>query len=300
MPKKIFCLLIMGSLLFSLSGCGKENTKESASEEKGVAYFRKGEYRKALPLLRKSADSGNAAASCYLGVMYRDGKGLDKNTGKSCKWFLKAAEGGHSDAWLATSLCYMTENGLGKNDREAFRWAKKAATGESGMELNDRRILASLLGNRFFTGEGTPVDYAKAAKWYEKAAELGDHRAQGVLAFQYFSGKGVLIDRERAKHWARLAAASPNDMKEFASAILQLLEDPPDMKKAVYWYERSAKRGNPLAQEALAVLYEKGEGVRQNLVRAHQYYRLAAKNGDESMKKALADFEANHSRKQTD
>ena len=115
----------MGSLLFSLSGCGKENTKESASEEKGVAYFRKGEYRKALPLLRKSADSGNAAASCYLGVMYRDGKGLDKNTGKSCKWFLKAAEGGHSDAWLATSLCYTTENGLGKNDREAFRWAKR-------------------------------------------------------------------------------------------------------------------------------------------------------------------------------
>ena len=291
---------MMGCLLFSLSGCGKENAKEPASEEKGLTYYQNGEYRKALPLLRKSADSGNVAASYYLGVMQRDGKGMDKNARKSCEWFLKAAEGGYSDAWLAASLCYTSENGLEKNDREAFRWARKAASVEGSMEPKDRQVLSSLLGNRFFSGEGTQVDYASAAKWYEKAAELGDHRAQGVLAFQYFSGKGVLIDRERAKHWAQLAAAVPNDMKEFASAILQLLEDPPDMKKVVYWYERSAKRGNPLAQEALAVLYEKGEGVRQNLVRAHRYYRLAAKNGDESMKRALADFEMRHTLKKTD
>lgn len=262
-------------------------------------YYRKGDYRKALPLLRKSANSGNSVASYYLGVMQRDGKGMDKSVRKSCEWFLKAAEGGYSDARLAVSLCYTTENGLGKDDREAFKWAKKAAEGEGNMGSEDRRVLSALLGDRYFSGEGTLVDYAKAAGWYEKAAELGDRRAQGILAFQYFSGRGVLIDKERAKYWAQQSMAEPNKMKEFASAIFCLLGDPPDMKKAVYWYEQSAKRGNPLAQEALAVIYEKGEGVRQNLARAHHYYRLAAENGDESMKKALEKFEADRSRKQT-
>lgn len=291
LKKTVFALMAAG-LVCAMAACDKGNGASGGAE--GIAAYEQKEYGKAYPLLEKAAGSGDAAASAYLGMMLRDGSGVARNTRKACASFLTAAKGGYSGAYLPVSLCYSTGKGLEKDGREAFKWAKKAASEEKQMDEKDRRDLAVLLADSYLSGEGTGVDYAEAVSWYEKAAELDDRRAQGILAYLYYAGKGILIDRERAKLWAGKAAASPNPMQELASAIAGRLEDPPDMKKAVYWYERAAKRGNVWAQGELAAIYEKGEGVKPNLAKAQQYYRLAAKNGDDAMKKALADFERRH------
>ena len=44
----------------------------------------------------ESADSGNAEAARYLGIMYLRGKGVEKNLQTSVDWFEKAAKGGDS------------------------------------------------------------------------------------------------------------------------------------------------------------------------------------------------------------
>lgn len=299
MLKSLFSLITLIALCFSLSACQKEKTREADSGEKGVEYYRQGKYRKALPLLKKSADSGNAAALYYLGLMHRQGNGVEKNAGKSCQYFLKAAEGGYPDAYLVTGVCYRKGNGFSRDDREAFKWARKAAdkTGESGTGDEERRTLAVLLGDGYFAGEGTVQDFPKAAKWYEKAAELGDTHSRGMLAFLYCSGKGVLIDREKAKYWADRAVGRKDDMGEYTLGRLSLLAEPPDTKKALYWYGKASAQGNPWAQQALGEMYEEGNGVRRDLARARHYYRLAAKSGMEDMKKALDEFEARHAPK---
>lgn len=296
MRKKIFFLISMIALFFSLTACQKEKAKEILGEEKGVAYYQQKKYRKALPLLKKSADSGNTAALYYLGLMHRQGNGVEKSAGKSCQYFLKAAEGGYKEAYLAAGMCYRTGNGFSRDDREAFRWARKAAdeTGESGMSDENRRELAVLLGDSYFSGNGTVQDFPKAAKWYEKAAELGDTHAQGALAFLYCSGKGVLIDREKAKYWADKAVLRKDDMGEYTLGRLSLLDEPPDVKKAVYWYRKASGQRNPWAQQALGEMYEEGKGVKRNLAKARYYYGLAAKSGIEETKKALAGFEERH------
>ena len=62
------------------------------------------------------------------------------------------------------------------------------------------------LGNLYYLGEGTPQDYAEAAKWYRLVAEQGDASAQNNLGVMYDEGDGVpQADREAVK-WYRKAA----------------------------------------------------------------------------------------------
>lgn len=294
--------MIASSLFLSLLSCEKGKSREIISEKEGVTYYQKGEYEKALPLLRKAADSDNAAAFYYLGLMQREGKGTEKNYGKSCENFRKAAEGGYQNAYLLTGICYRIGDGVKRDDTEAFRWAKKAAdtVDQSRMNNEDKLVLSLFMADRYFAGEGTLQDFSEAAKWYEKAARLGDPRAQGVMAFFTFSGKGVVKDREKTKYWAEKAASQGDSMGEaFLGALFHYRENP-DMKKAILWYEKSAMKNNEVAQYQLGRIYENGTGVKKDLTKAHHYYRLAAKSGKESMIKALADFEARHKLKKTD
>jgi TPR repeat protein len=67
----------------------------------------------------------------------------------------------------------------------------------------------------YYTGEGVPQDYAEAIKWYRKAAEQGDARAQFNLGNMFRTGKGVPQDYVEAHRWLNLAAANyPASEKE--------------------------------------------------------------------------------------
>ena len=49
-----------------------------------------------------------------------------------------------------------------------------------------------------------------------------------------------------------------------------------DYVKAAEWYEKSAEQGYGMAQVSLGTLYHQGKGVAQDLVKAHMWYNLAA------------------------
>lgn len=71
------------------------------------------------------------------------------------------------------------------NAREEFEWYKKAAD----MGLADAY---SLLGRRYLWGEGTSVDYIKAAEYFEKALDAGDESWTSVAKQQLDS---MFMDR---------------------------------------------------------------------------------------------------------
>jgi len=56
-------------------------------------------------------------------------------------------------------------------------------------------------------GSGVKQDYAEAAKWYRKAAERGDARAQYNLGFMYLNGTGVPQDYAEAEKWYKSRGA---------------------------------------------------------------------------------------------
>ncbi len=56
-------------------------------------------------------------------------------------------------------------------------------------------------------GLGVTQDYAKAVKWYRKAAEQGNAGAQYNLGVMYGKGQGVPQDYAKAHMWYNLAAS---------------------------------------------------------------------------------------------
>ena len=58
-------------------------------------------------------------------------------------------------------------------------------------------------------------------------------------------------------------------------------------KKAVYWYEKSAKHGDAQAQNNLGLCYALGYGVSKDIKKAKYWLQKAADQGNENAKKAL-------------
>jgi TPR repeat protein len=101
------------------------------------------------------------------------------------------------------------------------------------------------LGLFYRLGWGRPVDDAKAAVWFEKAA------SNGIPAAQHF----------HAEFLASKGAGSPN------------------LKQAAEWFERAANNGHYGSWMALSDLYLSGTGVPKSAEKAFRYAKAAAKHG---------------------
>ena len=67
-------------------------------------------------------------------------------------------------------------------------------------------LLKSGLAALYADGLGVPRDYAEALKWFRRAADQGNARAQFNIGTIYFYGQGVPQAHADAVKWFRLAA----------------------------------------------------------------------------------------------
>ncbi|MGB2598991.1 MAG: tetratricopeptide repeat protein [Candidatus Omnitrophota bacterium] len=67
---------------------------------------------------------------------------------------------------------------------------------------------------------------------------------------------------------------------------------PQDYTKAIKWYRKAAKGGYLAAMRNLGGMYASGEGVTQNLGEASKWYRAAAEQGDHAARHKIAQFYA--------
>lgn len=93
---------------------------------------------------------------------------------------------------------------------------------------------------------GSKPDYAEAAKWIRKAAEMGDPQAKKLLGLLYWTGRGV----------------------------------PKDVNEAVNWFREAAEAGDAEAMRNLAIAYDTGVGVKKSAAEATRWLRRAAEAGD--------------------
>jgi TPR repeat protein len=66
--------------------------------EDGMAAYNRGDYVPAIKLLRPMAQAGNAKAQSVMGVMYRKGQGVARNSARAFMWFSLAAARGDAKA----------------------------------------------------------------------------------------------------------------------------------------------------------------------------------------------------------
>jgi TPR repeat protein len=70
--------------------------------EDGMAAYNRGDYVPASRVFRSLAEQGNAKAQTVLGLMYRRGEGVSRNSVRAFLWFSRAAARG--DARAKTEL----------------------------------------------------------------------------------------------------------------------------------------------------------------------------------------------------
>ena len=78
----------------------------SAGLKEGVEAYNAGAYRTAMRELLPLAENGDAGAQHYLGVMYANGLGVQKNYPLAASWFKKAAQQGNPKAQHSLALMY--------------------------------------------------------------------------------------------------------------------------------------------------------------------------------------------------
>jgi TPR repeat protein len=155
---------------------------------------------KVVRLWEGAAEQGHASAQCNLGVMYKNGHGVDVNYKKAIKWYEKAAKQGYVDAQYNLGAMYENGQGVDVNYKKAIEWYEKAAEqGDADAQNN--------LGVIYKEGQGVDVNYKKAIDWYEKAAEQGHADAQYNLALMYMNGQGLDQSDSMAMRWFASAAA---------------------------------------------------------------------------------------------
>lgn len=152
---------------------------DKAEVDSGIALVEKGEYEKAFRLFQRLAKEGDAEAQHNLAMLYRAGKGTEKNLELSALWFRKAADQGIADAQYYLGHMYASGEGLEQNTQYAFIWYRMAAENGQGMaQIN--------LGVMYANGVGTAQDVEQAYLWFHVAA------AQGYKAA--FENKRIIED----------------------------------------------------------------------------------------------------------
>ncbi len=203
---------------------GNESAKHKLQEIGGsndlslneaVQEFNKDNYKLAFDEFTKLANNGNAKASAYLGLIYEEGSGVNKDQAESFKWYKRSVEQGDFGSASKLAYIYLEQ----KDHKEAFNWLEKSAkSGDPGAEFRlglmydngpnvKNRVILSYddIRIKFLTPwefKYIDTDVVKSEKkahiWYLKSAVKGNEKAKFALAWQYEHGRGTVSDINKA------------------------------------------------------------------------------------------------------
>ena len=176
--------------------------------------------------------------------------------------------------YLIMILFFATASGVFAQTTNIVTLMLKAKSGEAEAQ--------NALGEAYYDGKGVTENLTEAVKWFTKAAEQENAKAEYNLGNCYYYGNGVQYrDRGEAVKWYTKAAEqgyteAQNDLGycyEFGEGVDK------NLKEAVKWYTKAAEQGLPLAQCNLGACYENGDWVEKNLEEAVKWYTKAANQG---------------------
>lgn len=156
-------------------------------------YHNSKQYKEALAYYFRSAELESAAAMDMVGVYYRDGLYVKKDTAKAAKWFNRAIEKNFRCSYCNLGMLYNKGDGVEKNINRAIELLQHASDLQLGVASHNLATIYHL--NNDFR------DVSKAAYYYKLAIEQGYSSATTLnnLATLYMNGEGVELDYNKAQ-----------------------------------------------------------------------------------------------------
>ncbi len=136
--------------------------------EQGIAEQKKGNWELSFALLKHSAEKGYGRAQHELGVLYKNGQGIEKDEDQAAYWFGKAAEGGEHTA---------------KNDlEEAYEKGKEGLSETVKAAGEGYESAKKNLGEYYEEGKESVKESSKdAASWTRETFDKGIDGVQRFL-----------------------------------------------------------------------------------------------------------------------
>jgi len=133
---------------------------------------------KAVELLTKLANEGNALAQFRLGDLYYHGHSVAEDENMAIYWWKKSATSGNAEAMYQIAHAYLFGGTAAKSvadpDREAAIWYFQAASA-------GHAEAAYTLGLLFLAGKGVVEDRDEAIRWFRSASNKGHAEARKAL-----------------------------------------------------------------------------------------------------------------------
>ena len=252
----------------------KEEVKQSLIDlDQGEGFYDKKDYANALIYFKRAANLNNSIALYYLGFMYDMGYGVPKDYKKAFKYYKQSADLGYVLGINNLGVLYYYGLGVKKDLNTACLLYEKAVkAGESSVAFRN-------LGMCYEDGRGNfEKNINKAIKCYEKSVDLGSEEAVYDLAAVYEEIKdykkslALLKQASQSKNYIikRKSLYAVGDMYNKGHGV------PKDYKKAVEYFNKSAKFEYSYSYNKLGIMYEDGKGVKKDYVKALFNYNKAA------------------------
>jgi len=164
-------------------------------------------------------------------------------------------------------------------------FASAALWFEKAADLGDEKSYY-LVGECYILGKGVPHDAATGVKYLEKAVEVGDPRALDLLGFCYTKGQGVDQDFGKARELYSKAVGLGhlNSMANLGVLYMTGRGGEAEPGAAVELFRRGSEAGNMNCMFFYANCLENGHGISQDESEAMTWYRKAARMGEPKAK----------------
>jgi TPR repeat protein len=175
-----------------------------AGLSEGYWAFRIGDFERARIELSPLAAGGDGIAAYYLGLMYWEGKGVERDPAAAVSWISRAAQSGQSEAQLTLATAYALGEGAPRDYQLAAKWMAEAAErGNSDAQY--------YLGLYYRDGKGIVQSDVEAYTWIHRSVEYGVSHDRLLEALLYLGAarewdRGMPQNLVEAYKWFALAA----------------------------------------------------------------------------------------------
>lgn len=189
---------------------------------------------------------------------------------------IEAAEAGDEDMMEQLAIAYLNGDEVDEDPQKAVYWFEKLA------EL-DNSTAQFNLGLHYAKGHGVARDFEKAAYWMERAAENGDEDAPALVE-KYRKAVAAL---EKIPSGDAQAQADLAGVLMALAGSLDQAGPGKDYEEAFSLAQKAAEKGNGDGLWTLALAYEHGRGVDENVDMAIECYEKGAALGHAACQHSL-------------
>jgi TPR repeat protein len=187
--------------------------------------------------LAQAAESGDVNAMENLALAYHHGTLVPQDRETARHWFKRCAEAGKDTCQHSYGVYLQFGYGGDADKPRAVEWYLKAAQ-------NDYAAPLMYLADMHFHADGIPLDRAKAAQFYQRAAVLGDPRGQYVFGQLLYFGEQFPKDAIKAFAWITLSADQGYAKSQGFLAKMQTEMSTEDLERANAFAKSCAQYGN--------------------------------------------------------